>query len=247
AFNYVECVNFSLQTGSFFLMQCFWNYLSNSITKRSFMGSSEFKFYIFWGLISAAVFPVLQWYFRDNAQLRESVPQFVYAVQVLITGCLGIRSHYRFQRLLRLARNSQKSPRNVTEKLSYFRDMNLLFTVVLFLYGSGLFIICADGFTEKLVINSSKLAADLMIMNINTCSIFLWLVAISIFHPRRSTEIGEEMNDSAAENPYSSYEKSQQSSNTNTALSNRYVGMLLIQTKLAEHLTNFLYLCTRKR
>ncbi|KAI8369194.1 hypothetical protein EDC96DRAFT_504199 [Choanephora cucurbitarum] len=223
AFNYVECVNFSLQTGSFFLMQCFWNYLSNAITKRSFMGSNEFKFYIFWGVISAAIFPVLQWYFRHNAQLREAFPQFIYSIEVLITGCLGIRSHYRFQRLLKLTRNSKKSPRNVIQKLSYFKDMNILFTIVLFLYGTGLIIVCADGLTEQLVINSSKLASDLMIGNINTCSIFLWLVAISIFHPRRSTETGEAMNDNVVSNSDGCNEKAESKSNADTDASTRYI------------------------
>lgn len=46
--DYLQCVTFAMQTGVFCLMQCFWNYLSNSVAKRSFMGSLEFKFYIFW-------------------------------------------------------------------------------------------------------------------------------------------------------------------------------------------------------
>lgn len=46
--DYLQCVTFAMQTGVFCLMQCFWNYLSNSVAKKSFMGSLEFKFYIFW-------------------------------------------------------------------------------------------------------------------------------------------------------------------------------------------------------
>ncbi|KAI8078296.1 uncharacterized protein B0P05DRAFT_116317 [Gilbertella persicaria] len=48
AFDYIECINLSMQTSVFFLLQCFWNYLSNSVAKKSFMSSREFKFYIFW-------------------------------------------------------------------------------------------------------------------------------------------------------------------------------------------------------
>lgn len=101
--DYVECVNLSMQTGVFFLLQCFWNYLSNSVAKRSFMGSWEFKFYISWlvftnlmlytacvltlffffhrALGSVAVFPILQWYYRKDEYLRETAPQLAYSIE----------------------------------------------------------------------------------------------------------------------------------------------------------------------
>jgi hypothetical protein len=88
--DYVECVNLSMQTSVFFLLQCFWNYLSNSVAKKTFMGSMEFKFYIVWALCSAAVFPILQWRFREDVYMRETVPQFAYSVEGKLIQLLSI-------------------------------------------------------------------------------------------------------------------------------------------------------------
>lgn len=99
--DYVECVNLSMQAGVLILLQCFWNYLSNTVAKRSFMTSLEFKFYIFWYIIlptivtnlivnvffydyraigSIATFPALQYNYRNNEILRETVPLLAYSV-----------------------------------------------------------------------------------------------------------------------------------------------------------------------
>lgn len=37
-----------IYSGTLVLLQCFWNYLANSVAKASFMSSREFMFYIFW-------------------------------------------------------------------------------------------------------------------------------------------------------------------------------------------------------
>ncbi|KAG2202988.1 hypothetical protein INT47_013204 [Mucor saturninus] len=187
AMDYVECVNLSMQVSVFFLLQCFWNYLSNSVAKKSFMSSREFKFYIFWALGSVAIFPVLQWYFREDPGLRETVPQLAFAVEMIITSALGIRSDLRFKRILKLSGNLKNSG-VVIEKLTYFKDMNIYLTFVLFMYGVCLSILCIDGLTVAKTINSNKFAADLLIANCNTAAILMWLVGFSIFHPRRSND-----------------------------------------------------------
>ncbi|KAI9485863.1 MAG: hypothetical protein EXX96DRAFT_495323 [Benjaminiella poitrasii] len=184
--DYVECVNLSMQTGVFFLLQCFWNYLSNAVAKKTFMSSWEFKFYIFWALGSVAIFPILQWYFRKDINMRETAPQLAYSIEVLITSALGIRSHRRFKRILNISSNLKHGAAQIVEKLAYFKDMNIYMTIVLFFYGSGLLIICVDGLTDAKLINSNKFAADLLIANCNIASVLMWIVGISIFHPRRS-------------------------------------------------------------
>ncbi|KAI9484325.1 hypothetical protein BDB00DRAFT_775122 [Zychaea mexicana] len=178
--DYIQCVTFALQTGVFFLLQCFWNYLCNRVAKRSFMGSWEFKFYILWALGSAAMFPVLQWRWSDDELLSEVVPQLAYALQVLITASLGVRSHFRFRRLLKLCKDK------IGARLMYFKDMNVMLTIILFVYGATLVLLCADGLTTNMTINSNKFAIDLLIANTNMCVIFLWLSFISIFHPRKA-------------------------------------------------------------
>ncbi|GAN07118.1 hypothetical protein MAM1_0149c06610 [Mucor ambiguus] len=186
AMDYVECVNLSMQTGVFFLLQCFWNYLSNAVAKKSFMSSWEFKFYIFWALGSVAVFPILQWYYRNDEGLRETAPQLAYSIEVLITSLLGIRSDRRFRRILNISRNLKHGGAAIVEKLAYFKDMNIYLTTVLFFYALSLGILCVDGLTASKTINSNKFASDLLIANCNTASVLMWIIGISIFHPRRS-------------------------------------------------------------
>lgn len=79
--DYVQCISFALQTGVFFLLQCFWHYLSNSVARRSFMGSWEFRFYILWAVCSMAMFPILQWRFNEDQYKSEAVPQLAYGLE----------------------------------------------------------------------------------------------------------------------------------------------------------------------
>ncbi|KAI8890677.1 hypothetical protein K501DRAFT_265673 [Backusella circina FSU 941] len=166
AMDYVECVTFSLQIGIFLLMQSFWNYLSNTVAKKSFMSSFEFKFYIVWALASMAMFPILQWVYRNDVYLREAIPQFAYGLEAIINAVLGIRTHMRFRRIIALTQ------RNSTAG------------IIMFMYGSSMTILCADGLTEAKIINSSKFGTDTIIANINICTVFLLLSLIGIFHPR---------------------------------------------------------------
>ncbi|CAG8487808.1 10738_t:CDS:2 [Diversispora eburnea] len=82
-FNYVLCVNFSIQT--------------------------------------VILFPILQWAFRNDAFYTELVPQLAYGSIMLIIGILGIRSHWRFQKLLIKTR---KTNSNIVTKLEYFKVDN---------------------------------------------------------------------------------------------------------------------------
>ncbi|KAI7894416.1 uncharacterized protein EV154DRAFT_498675 [Mucor mucedo] len=183
--DYVECVTFSLQVGVFFLMQSFWNYLSNSVARKSFMSSFEFKFYIFWALGSMAMFPVLQWVYRNDLSKREVIPQLAYGIEALCTSLLGIRSHFRFKRIIALSqRNNGASNKTIVTRLAYFKDMNALVSLVLFFYAASFIILCADGLTTTKIINQNKFATDTIIANANICVILLWLLLISIFHPR---------------------------------------------------------------
>ncbi|OAD05277.1 hypothetical protein MUCCIDRAFT_80369 [Mucor lusitanicus CBS 277.49] len=193
AMDYVECVTFSLQVGVFFLMQSFWNYLSNTVAKKSFMGSFEFKFYILWALGSMAMFPILQWVFRNDVNKREGIPQLAYGIEALITSLLGVRSHFRFKRIIALShRNNGASNKAIVTRLAYFKDMNVLISIILFFYAASFIVLCSDGLTDHKIINTNKFATDTIIANVNICTVFLWLLLISIFHPRPqySRELG---------------------------------------------------------
>lgn len=101
-----------------------------------------------------------------------------FSLIVLITSVLGVRSHLRFKRILNISRN-MKHGSAIAEKLAYFKDMNIYMTVVLFFYGSSLAILCVDGMTTEMLINSNKFASDLLIANCDTASAMIWIVGVT--------------------------------------------------------------------
>ncbi|KAI7896108.1 uncharacterized protein EV154DRAFT_280633 [Mucor mucedo] len=184
--DYVECINLSMQASVLILLQCFWNYISNSVAKRSFMTSLEFKFYIFWAISTIVTFPTLQYSYRNSEILRESVPLLAYSAIGLIISSLGIRSHKRFNRMLETLHMLENGS-SVIARLEYFQEMNLLISILLCFYALTLGIMCVDGLTSTLIARS-KFATDFLIANCNTCALLMWMVGIFIFHPRRTTE-----------------------------------------------------------
>jgi ribosomal protein L2 len=101
-------------------------------------------------------------------------------VLVLITSILGVRSHRRFMRIINISRNLKTGATAIVERLAYFRDMNAFLTIILFIYGTSLCILCVDGFTTAETINNSKFAADLLIANCNTAVVLMWIVCVCI-------------------------------------------------------------------
>ncbi|CEI92267.1 hypothetical protein RMCBS344292_06534 [Rhizopus microsporus] len=185
AFDYVQCVTFSIEAGIFLLLQSFWNYLSNIVAKKTFMSSFEFRFYIVWALVSVATYPILQWAFRDDPIKREAIPQLTYSCEAFLVACLGIRTHFRFKRVIGITqKNNANGRKNIIIKLSYFKDMNKLMTVILFIYSIGFIILCVDGLLPNPVINQNKFAMDAIMANTNVCTVYLLIILISIFHPR---------------------------------------------------------------
>ncbi|CAO3671488.1 unnamed protein product [Rhizopus stolonifer] len=185
AFDYIQCVTFSMEAGIFLLLQSFWNYLSNTVAKKTFMSSFEFRFYIVCALASVALFPILQWVFRESSIKREAIPQLTFSIEVFIIATLGFRTHFRFKRLIALTQKiNSASQKNIVVKLSYFKDMNKLTSIILYCYSIGFIILCIDGLTTDQVINQNKFALDVLIANTNVCTIYLLILLISIFHPR---------------------------------------------------------------
>ncbi|CAG8547858.1 260_t:CDS:2 [Acaulospora morrowiae] len=181
---YTEMVGFSLQIGTLFLLQCFWNYLSNSIAKISFMSSFEFKLYIVCSSISICIYPVLQVIFRNSPLLREVIPQLLFASQLFIISMLGIRTHFKFNKLIKDA-SGNRNIAHIIAKIRYFLDMNKVLTLTLFVMCASFFVLAIDLTSTTRPINGSKIASDILIAHINIASIIEWLVLILIFYPRK--------------------------------------------------------------
>ncbi|KAI8070325.1 hypothetical protein BC940DRAFT_295820 [Gongronella butleri] len=179
---YIQAAAFSIQTCLYFMLQCFWAYLSNTLAKKSFMGSPEFMFYMFWAIATMALFPVLQWYYHDDPIRTEAVPQIPYAIEILFIGLLGIRTNFRFKRLIAQAITSNLSTGTIN-KLAYFKDINQLMAFCLISYSLGFLIMCIDGLTEAKTIAMNKFATDCILANINFMALALYILLIWVFHP----------------------------------------------------------------
>ncbi|CAG8790970.1 3535_t:CDS:2, partial [Dentiscutata erythropus] len=185
--NYVLCANFSAQTCLLFLLQSFWNYLANNIAKTTFMGSFEFKSYITYSVFSMVLFPLLQWLFRSNTLYTEVVPQFAYGIILFIIALLGVRSHWRFTKLLRITRSANSSQLSIVLKLEYFKEMNRYLTWGLFIGSTAMIILCVDAFTPQKYLNSHKFSMDLLICHLNFTIWIVFVTLILIFYPSSNT------------------------------------------------------------
>ncbi|CAO3610054.1 unnamed protein product [Cunninghamella blakesleeana] len=195
--NYSLCIGLSLQTGTLLLLQCFWNYLANSVAKASFMSSREFVFYIVWTLVSIIMFPILQYNFsRDvyDPTYKEIMPELVYGVELFFVSCLGVVSHFRFRNLLNNSRESNNA-KSITHKIRYFQELNLILTVVLFVDSTSFIILSADGLTGRKTLNAHKFSADFLICNINISTLIVWFLVMLIFHPKPQGVNGQTTND----------------------------------------------------
>ncbi|CAG8615383.1 15883_t:CDS:2, partial [Funneliformis caledonium] len=181
---YILMVGIGFQMIILYLLQCFWNYLVNSIAQTPFMSREEFSFHIVWGVICVGSFPVLPYVFKNNDVLLETIPQVVYAAQLFILTLLGVRTHQKFRRLIETI-STYKNSSNIIAKIRYFIDMNKLLTSALAIMSAAFCILGIDKFTTAKVINNSKLASDLLIAHVNFASVVEWIVLILIFYPRK--------------------------------------------------------------
>ncbi|KAI9313639.1 hypothetical protein BX666DRAFT_1864250, partial [Dichotomocladium elegans] len=187
--NYSVCVGFSLQTGTLLLLQCFWNFLANSVAKTSFMGSREFLFYIIWSCVSMVMFPVLQYNFSRpvyDPTYKEIMPELMFGIELFFVALLGLVSHVRFKKLLNFSKTSNHA-RSIGHKIQYFQELNIVLTMVLFVDALSFIILSADGLTGKKYLNVHKFTADFMICNINVSSLIVWFIVVLIFHPKPLT------------------------------------------------------------
>ncbi|GAA5799487.1 hypothetical protein HPULCUR_004903 [Helicostylum pulchrum] len=153
-------------------------------------------------MASMISFPVLQYSFRKSELLRETVPLLAYSVEGFIISCLGIRSNKRFNRMLKIFRDLGRSD-VVIARLLYFKEMNMLISIILCFYALTLGILCIDALTSNTIIAKSKIGTDFLMANCNTCAALMWVVGIFILHPRHTKEEIEADNRSRLDEKYS--------------------------------------------
>ncbi|CAG8590159.1 16719_t:CDS:2 [Gigaspora rosea] len=123
------------------------------------MSRFEFKLYIFLGVISVIMFPVIQVIFGNIVTLREAVPQLVYGAQLIFLTVLGIQTHYRFINLIERSYDDKNAP-HIIMKIRYFIDMNKVLTLTLFVTGASFLLLGSDVLIKSRPITNSKIARD---------------------------------------------------------------------------------------
>ncbi|CAG8513432.1 19022_t:CDS:2 [Dentiscutata erythropus] len=144
----------------------------------------EFKLYIFFGVMSMIMFPVIQIVCGKIVALREAVPQLIYGALLILLTVLGIQTHYRFVNLIRRSYNNKNAPHIIT-KIRYFIDMNKVLTLTLFIMGASFLLLGSDVLINSRPIAKSKVASDILVAHMNFAAIIEWLVLILIFYPRK--------------------------------------------------------------
>ncbi|KAF9577993.1 hypothetical protein BGW38_006469 [Lunasporangiospora selenospora] len=185
--DYILACAMALLTSIFFLLQAFYHYISKSVTKTSFMSSFEFRLNIVFSVMVIVVFPLIQFIFRGNLAVREAAPQMAFSSALLIIAFLGMRTHFRFKSLLKVAMLTiSESTQGVVEKLEYFKDMNMILSAAMLGSGLMLGIASADGLSPNPRFARNKFASDLLVTNLNFFEFIVWVTLVMIFYPRRS-------------------------------------------------------------
>ncbi|KAF9374079.1 hypothetical protein CPB97_000142 [Podila verticillata] len=185
--DYCLSVGTALLTSVFFLLQSFWSFISKSVTKSTFMTSFEFRLNIVISIIVIVFFPTCQYLFRNDHARREAAPQMAFSAFLLLVSLLGVRTHFRFNSLLKAAMNTvTEATKSVVVKLEYFKDLNLILSGALFGASVSLGIASADGLRPEPTIARNKFASDFLITNVNFFSFIIWVTLVLIFYPRRT-------------------------------------------------------------
>ncbi|KAF8931521.1 hypothetical protein BGZ58_007582 [Dissophora ornata] len=191
----------SFENSVFFLLQGFWNYISKSVTKSSFMSSLEFKINMVASCFAIVLFPTVQFVFRKDFVYREAAPQMLFSILTFITGAMCIRTHFRLKSLINNAREvSNETTAHVLQKLEYFKDMNMVLCFSLFGVSIPLGIMSADGLTPNPIVATDKFASDFLITNMNFFEFIIWVTLTLIFYPRK-TGVGSPFSSGSSDMP----------------------------------------------
>lgn len=102
------------------------------------MSSFEFKVYVVASCAAVALFPTVQYLFRNDFVYREVVPHLLFCILLFTTGALGLRVHFRLVALIKNASiTMNESTLSVLEKLEYFKDMVCILAAFWYLFFLG--------------------------------------------------------------------------------------------------------------
>ncbi|CAG8445630.1 3684_t:CDS:2 [Ambispora leptoticha] len=133
-----------------------------------------------------SIFPVLQYTFRSNILYMEIAPQLAYGIFMIIIALLGLRSHHRFMKLLKVTKGAASAQQSVIRKLEYFKDMNRCLSAALAIGSTAMILLCVDALTETKWLNSHKFAADFLMTHVNYGLYLVFVLLMLIFYPTKN-------------------------------------------------------------
>ncbi|CAG8548863.1 5761_t:CDS:2 [Paraglomus brasilianum] len=181
--DYVLMVNFGMQTCVFYLLQCFWDYTSQAISRQPIMSSMEYRGYIVWSTVSAFGFPIIRLILRNRDDLKDMVPLMFFAVQVLGVAILQIQIYYRFKNLIETS-IAVKNSTFIIAKARYFVDLIKILIGSLFMISISVLILCIDSLAGG-PIKQSTFAVDVLIAHYCFAQLITWIVLVLIVYPRK--------------------------------------------------------------
>uniref|UniRef100_A0A1D1Y7X4 30S ribosomal protein S8 n=1 Tax=Anthurium amnicola TaxID=1678845 RepID=A0A1D1Y7X4_9ARAE len=181
--DYVLMVNFGIQTCVFYLLQCFWDYTSQAISRRPMMSSMEYRGYIVWSTISAFGYSIIRLILHDNDELKDVVPLTVFAIQVIGAAVLQIQIYYRFKNLIETS-IADKNSTFIIAKARYFVDLIKILIGSLFMIGISVLILCIDSLIGG-PIKQSTFAVDVLVAHYCFAQLITWIVLVLIVYPRK--------------------------------------------------------------
>eukprot|EP01102_Stenamoeba_stenopodia_P012606 TRINITY_DN4000_c0_g1_i2.p1 TRINITY_DN4000_c0_g1~~TRINITY_DN4000_c0_g1_i2.p1 ORF type:complete len:325 (-),score=27.61 TRINITY_DN4000_c0_g1_i2:108-1082(-) len=99
-------LTFMSHSALLFLLISFWHTLFSAETAEKFVSKWEFKVYVGYSFISAALYPSLQWPLLplEDARLEVVVPQLWYCTELALSSVLFLTVIFRMKRFARIQR-----------------------------------------------------------------------------------------------------------------------------------------------
>jgi len=196
--NRILMLVYALENSAIFLLQNFWNYLANKFVNSKFITTWQFRINYVFIFITLIGFPSISIFLEssDDEKLdysnieelkrelkkhtyEEVIPELAATSCNLIVLIYGLMAHFKFSTLIK-----QDSGSYISDRLKYYRHMNLLLILTIALNAGSMVTFSIDALTDEQYLNKHKFTADLIagIMNFSTTA--FWIVWLLIFYPR---------------------------------------------------------------
>jgi len=189
-------VSWTIKGSGLFLLISNWNYLFAKLTKKHFMSSMEFKFYIAYSIFSFFLYPALQVIFLYNSLLSTIVPQLVSTIENIIIFTLTQITNYRLNKAM------EQFGEKYSTTFKFWISMNHVLSAAVLIDGVFLGIINLDIVTGALVVYKSKFWTDLLtgLFNVGFSMQYFAVVLILFFKEKKKGVADSEKTLSKANN-----------------------------------------------